>query len=218
MGALPTGRQADPEEIATTGTTMWDLHSQGELAFHLSADWKLGGPLAGRLGFGLDLFYEILFEHEYTTATGSRHPLLLSYAGYVGETYRLDPGDFCGLALELEAIAWQGPSLATWISGGDAAKAEALPPLLTLTLRYTYTHLGQSDWTSRSAIWDWEREKLWLPGEKNTLWGRIKISLLRLGVPVQLYFAYRNQSWLGGQNSRAADVFTGGLILPAQFW
>jgi len=218
MGALPTGKQADPEELATTGTTMWDLHSQGELCFHLSADYEIGGPLAGRLRLGLDLFYEFLFEHEYTTPTGEKNPLLLSYAPYVGKTYTLDPGDFAGLALQLDAVLWQGPALATWLVDHDAAKAAGLPPILTAELRYTYTHLGQSDWESESAIWDWEREKLWLPGMKNTLWGRIKVSLLRLGVPAQIYFAYRNQSWLGGRNSRAADVFTSGLIIPARFW
>lgn len=218
LGALPTGKQADPEELATTGTSMWDLHSQGELGFHLSADYRVGGPLADRLTIGLDLFYEFLFKHEYTTPTGEKHPLLLSYASYVGDTYSLDPGDFAGVALDIEGVVWQGPALATWLVGGDATKADALPPILTLTLRYTYTHLGQSDWESKSAIWDWEREKLWLPGMKNTLWGRIKVSLLRIGVPAQVYFAYRNQSWLGGRNSRAADVYSVGLMIPARFW
>ncbi len=218
MGALPTGGQAYPEEVATTGTTMWDLHSQGELSFHLAADYAFGGRLQDRLTLGLDLFYEFLFEHEYTTPTGERHPLLLSHASYAGDRYRLDPGDFAGMALALDAVIWPGPALATWIVDGDAARAAALPPLLCATLRYTYTHLGQSDWTSDSAIWDWEQEKLWRPGLKNTLWGRIQISLLRVGVPVQLYFAYRNQSWLHGRNSRAADVFSAGLVVPARFW
>ena len=87
-----------------------------------------------------------------------------------------------------------------------------------LCLRYTYTHLGQSDWRSNSAIWDWEREKLWLPGYKNTLFGRLSISLLRLGAPLMLYIGYRNQSWIGGRNTRAADAIFAGIQVPARFW
>jgi hypothetical protein len=29
MGALPTGKPADPEEIVAAGTTLWELHTQG---------------------------------------------------------------------------------------------------------------------------------------------------------------------------------------------
>jgi hypothetical protein len=218
MGALPTGRQAEPEEIASAGTTMWDLHSQGELCFHLSLDKRFDKYLDGRVTVGLDVFYEFLFKHEYVTPQGTKNPLMLTYAPYVGKNYTLDPGDFSGVAFQVDVIAWRGPALATWISGGDQARAEKLPPLLSLSFRYTFTHLGQSDWESESAIWDWEREKLWLPGHKNTLLAKVAVSLLRVGVPLQLYFAYRNQSWLAGQNSRAADVFSGGLVIPAKFW
>lgn len=218
MGALPTGSQADAEEVVSAGTSMWDLHSMGELNFHLSADWSLGGVLTDRLSLGLDVFYEILFEHEYDTPTGENHPLLLAHAAYAGETYQLDPGDFSGVSLDLEGVLWRGPAWATWLTDHDASKAESLPPLLKANLRYTYTYLQQSDWTSDSGIFDWSKEKLWLPGEKNTLWCKVTLSLLRLGVPAQLYFAYRNQSWLGGKNSRAADVFSSGLVIPARFW
>ncbi len=218
MGALPTSTQADPEEVASAGTTMWDLHSMGELGVHLSLDKDFGDPLQGRVSLGLDLFYEALFEHEYKTPRGTKNPLLLSYSSYVGDTYSLDPGDFSGLALELDVIALYGPALASWLVKGDAGAAAKLPPMVSLLFRYTYTHLGQSDWKSQSAIWDWEREKLWLPGHKNTLFAKMSISLLRVGVPLQLYVAYRNQSWLAGKNCRAADVISGGLVIPAKFW
>jgi len=197
---------------------MWDLHSMGELGFHLSLDKDFGGPLTGRLKLGVDVFYEFLFKHSYATARGVKNPLLMTYAPYVGDHYTLDPGDFSGVALQLEAVPFYGPALATWIVGHDAAAAERLPPMLTVLVRYTFTYLGQSDWESNSAIWDWEREKLWLPGQKNTLWAKLTVSLLRVGVPLQIYFAYRNQSWLAGQNSRAADVYSCGLVLPAKFW
>ncbi len=217
-GALPTGSQSPPEELAGSGTTMWDLHSQGELCFHLSLDKGFSGPLEGRLTLGLDLFYEFLFRHEYATPKGTKNPLLLNYEPYVGKTYTIDPGDFAGISIQLDAIPWEGPALATWLTDGDRARAEELPPLVALTIRYTYTHLGQSDWESDSAIWDWEREKLWLPGHKNTLWARMVVSLLRVGVPLQIYAAYRNQTWLAGRNARAAVVFSGGIQIPARFW
>ena len=214
MGALPTGSPPPPEELAGAGTTMWDLHSQGELCFHLA----LERTFFERINLGVDTFYEIFFRHSYTTPTGSKNPLLLTLAPYVGPSYSIDPGDFAGVALQIEGTIIYGPALATWLSGHDAARAEKLPPLLSASVMYKYTHVAGSDWQSQSAIWDWEKEKLWLPGHKNTLWFRVTVSLLRLGIPLRLYFAYRNQSWLGGRNVRAADVFAGGLQLPARFW
>ena len=214
MGALPTGSPPPKEEIAAAGTTMWDLHSQGELCFH----FMMERDFFKRFTLGVDLFYDFLFKHTYDTAEGTKNPLLLNLKGYVGDTYTLDPGDFKGIAIQLEAVAYYGPALATWLSNNDAAAAEKLPPLLKLSIIYKYTHVGQSDWESDSDLWDWEKEKLWMPGHKNTLWAKATISLMRLGIPAQIYFAYRNQSWLAGKNIRAADVVAGGIQVPAKFW
>jgi hypothetical protein len=214
MGALPTGSPPPEEEIAAAGTTMWDLHTQGELCFHFSMEREF----LQRITLGIDLFYEFFFPRTYDTPEGTKHPLLLRARPYVGDTYTLDPGDFAGVAIQLEVVAIEGPALATWLSDHDAGVAEKFPPLLKLSLQYQYTHVGQSDWESDSEIWDWDKEKLWLPGHKNTLCARASISLLRLGVPAQLYFTYRNQSWLSGQNIRAADVIAGGIQVPAKFW
>ena len=214
MGALPTGSSPPKEEIAAAGTTMWDLHSQGELCFH----FMMERDFFNRFTLGVDLFYDFLFKHTYDTAEGTKNPLLLNLKGYVGDTYTLDPGDFKGIAIQLEAVAYYGPALATWLSNNDAAAAEKLPPLLKLSIIYKYTHVGQSDWESDSDLWDWEKEKLWMPGHKNTLWAKATISLMRLGIPAQIYFAYRNQSWLAGKNIRAADVVAGGIQVPAKFW
>jgi len=213
-GALPTGTPPPEEEIAAAGTTMWDLHSQGELCFHLS----LERVFLERVTLGMDLFYEFLFRHTYDTPEGTKNPLLLKAAPYVGDTYTLDPGDFAGAVLLLETAIIRGPALATWLTDHDAAAAEKLPPLFTLGLMYQYTHVGQSDWESNSEIWDWDKEKLWKPGYKNTLLARASLSLLRLGVPLQLYVTYRNQSWITGKNTRAADVIAGGIQVPVKFW
>lgn len=217
-GCLPTGVQKDPEEVVASGTTNWDLHFQGDLGAHLGVDKAFPRLLDDRLVLGLDLFYEALLEHEYQTPTGARHPLLLTNAPYVGETYRLDPGDFLGFALSVDAVPIKGPTLATWLSGHDLERARRLPPLLALRLEYCFTYLFQSEWTSQSALWDWSNEQLWRPGYKNAVALSAVLSLLRLGSPLQVYATYRSLSLIPGKNSRATDVLTVGVRAPLKLW
>jgi len=218
MGSLPTGEEADPEEVVTAGTTSWDLHSQGELCVHLSVEEAFQGALDGRLTIGLDFFYEAFFRHEYTTPRGERNPLLLTYQPYVGDTYTLDPGDFLGATVQVEGVPYRGPARATWLVGRDPERARALPPILTLSARYTFTYVYQSDWESDSELWDWARERTWRPGYKNILAFGLSVSFLRLGAPLSVYVRYRNQTWIGGRNTRAANVWTFGLQVPFQIW
>lgn len=218
MASLPTGHPPDPERVAVAGTTSWDLHSQGELAAHLLADLPLPDGLSSRLALSVDLFYEALLEHEYDSPEGTLNPLLMRHAPYIGPTYRLDPGDFSGASVQVDAVPWPGPVLSTWLVGGDAAAAARLPPVLTVGLRYTHTHLGQSDWSSDSPLWDWQQEQLWRPGYKNTLTARAVLSGLRWGVPLQLHVGWRNQTWLPGRNSRAANVLSVGVQVPVPVW
>ena len=218
FGTLPTGSPPDPEEIVAAGTTSWDLHAQGELGVHLSVDEAFRGLFDDRLVVSAEVFYEAFFQHEYDTPRGQKHPLLLNYAPYVGDTYTIDPGDFWGGSVQVGLVAVRGPALATWVSGCDAARAAGFPPLLSTWVRYTRTEIGPSDWQSDSPLWDWDREQSWRRGNKNILTGQVTLSLLRVGVPVQLYARYRNLSWIGGRNSRAADVWTFGLQVPARLW
>ncbi len=155
-GAIPTGRHPDPEEAVSAGTTTWNLHFQGDIGFHLGVDKKFSS-LDDRLIIGLDVFYEIFLKHEYVTPTGVIHKIMLiDQDKEAGTTYTIDPGNFYGASLQLDFVPWKGPALATWLSSGDAAKAEKLPPILTLTFRYTHTRFGQTDWESNSALWDWD--------------------------------------------------------------
>ncbi len=218
MGALPTGKVADPEEIVAAGTTSWDLHFQGDLCVHLAVDKFVPSRHDSRLTLGLDLFYQAMLPHEYETPRGEKHPLLLNYQPYVGDTYVIDGGDFLGASFQIDVVPWKGPFRGTWITKGNREQAERLPPLLTLTFRYTYTHLGQSDWQSKSADWDWQREKDWRPGYKNIVYGRLLLSLLRIGIPLQPYVAYRDLSLIPGKNCRATRVVALGLSIPAKFW
>ena len=66
MATLPTGRPPDPEEVVSAGTTVWDLHSQGELGLHLSADQGFGGPLS-RLTLGAGLRHTTFWLACYGT-------------------------------------------------------------------------------------------------------------------------------------------------------
>ena len=217
-GALPTGAPPDPEEILATGTTSWDLHTQGELGMHLSLDKSFKESLDDRLTLGLDLFYEAFFAHRMVTPRGTINPLLLDYAPYVGDHYTFKGGDFSGFSVQADVAPYKGPVRATWLSGGGQAKAEALPPMVSLSFRYTFTYIQQSEWHSASELWDWEREKLWRPGYKNILNGRLTLSLLRVGAPVQVYVNYRTLSLIPGKNTRAADVLAAGLQVPVKFW
>lgn len=217
-GMLPTGEPADPEEIVAVGTTLWDLHTQGDLAFHLSLEKHFSEELDGRLRIGLDVFYETFFTRERKSATGEKHPLLLNQRPYVGETYEVEPGDFSGAALEIGAVPVRGPARATWLSDGSAERAAGFPPLLALALRYTFVHLQQTDWRSDFPLWDWEHEKLWRPGYKNILDFRLTVSLLRIGVPLQVYANFRTIDLLPGKNCRSAEILTVGLRAPLKFW
>jgi hypothetical protein len=216
-GAIPTGSQKDPEEIVSAGTTMWDLHSQGELSVHLGFDKTFDRELDGRLILGLDTFYEAFFRHSYKSPHGTRNPLLLNQALYIGDSYSIKPGDFSGVSVQADVIAYKGPDWDTWITKGDQKKIEKMPPLITLSTRYTFLHLQQTDYYSNSDLWDYDQEEQWKPGYKNILTFKVTFSFLRLGAPFQLYGIYRNLSWIPGKNTRAADVFTGGIQLPISF-
>lgn len=217
--AVPTGTPADPEEVVSAGTTAWNLHFQGELGFHLGIDKFFPKALDNRLILGADLFYEIFFKHEYDTPSGVKNPLLLNDAPYAGPTYTVDPGDFIGASFQVDVVPFKGPALATWLSGGSVERAKELPPMVTLTFRYTHIHIGQSDWTSESPLWDWEdQEENWRPGYKNIIQLMASVSLLRVGVPLTPYVMYRNQTWLPGKNFRAANVIATGVRIPLKFW
>jgi hypothetical protein len=58
-GAIPTSSQADPENLLAAGTTMWDLHTQGDLNFDIAIDYTFKKELDDRLTLGLDIFYDI---------------------------------------------------------------------------------------------------------------------------------------------------------------
>lgn len=215
--AIPTGQPADQEEVVSQGTTMWDLHTQGDLTFHLAFD-KDFRKLDGRLTLSLDLFYEVFFERTRRSATGEKHPLLLNQERFVGKNYEIKPGDFSGFSFQISGAPYMGPAKATWLNGYDMIKARSLPPILSLSLLYSFVHLQQTDWRSDLPMWDWNRERLWRPGYKNILEARLTLSLLRVGVPAQIYASYRTLSLIPGKNCRAPEILSAGIMIPVKFW
>lgn len=215
--ALPTGQKKDPELLTASGATSWELHFQGDLGFHLGVD-KTFLSIDKRITLGFEIFYEAMLPHKYDTPRGTVNPLLLRFEPYVGDTYRIDPGDFMGASVAASFVLWKGPAKGNWLTKGSADRAAKLPPMLTLSFQYTFTYLGQSNWMSNSDLWDWTNEKIWRPGYKNTLTFQLLLSLLRVGVPAQIFFRYRSLSLIPGKNCRAADVLTGGIQIPLKFW
>ena len=168
-----------------------------------------------RFGF---LLRSVFLNIPTTQPSGKVHPLLLNYEPYVGKTYKIDPGDFSGFSFQTDVIPYKGPVLETWITPKDEEARNKLPAIFAFNLRYTFTHLQQSQWTSQSDLWDYDREDDWRPGYKNLLTGTVLFSLVRVGAPLQLYASYRTLSLIPGKNTRSADVLAGGLRLLMKFW
>lgn len=218
--AIPTGTNFDPEEAVSVGTNLWELHAAGDVEAHVSADQHFFVDEHGvyRLNVGADLFYAFFRPREYKAGYGLKNPLLNNNAFFVGDTYLVDGGDWLAGTLSVDAVPVLGPTRASIVSGGSLAKAHALPGLLTLTVSYTRVQTFQSDWQSQSALWDYDREKFWKPGAKNIVRATATVSLLRLGVPVQVYARYQSGDLIPGAYTRPANVFTAGVRVVAKFW
>lgn len=218
--ALPTGSNFDPEAAVSVGTNLWELHAAGDVEAHVSADKHFFVDEYGvfRLNIGADLFYSFFRPREYTAGRGTVNPLLNNNAFFVGDKYIVDGGDWLAGTISVDAVPFLGPTRASIVSGGNLEKARALPGMLTLTLSYTRVQTFQSDWQSQSPLWDYDREKFWQPGAKNIVRATATVSLLRVGVPVQIYARYQSGDLLPGSYTRPANVFTAGVRLVAKFW
>lgn len=216
--ALPTGKAADPEELVGAGTTVWDLHNYGDVEAHLGFDRPFSWGGVNRVNLGADFYYSWLRPRQMQSPTGAKNPLLLTHAPYIGETWTLDPGDFLGFIGSVELVPLVGPTWSSFISGHKVERARSFPPLLTVSLGHAYVKVGQTRFESASKIWSWDREKIWKPGDKNTVRLGAELSLLRLGLPLQLYAGYRDQEWVPGRNTRAANILTFGARLMLRFW
>lgn len=218
--ALPTGSNFDPEEPVSVGTNLWELNAAGDVELHATADkqFLIDDPELPRFNIGADLFFAWFRPRQYIAGRGTKNPLLNNIAPYVGDTYLVDPGDWLGAGVSVDAVPIIGPARASIVSGGSLERAQKLPPLLTLSVKYTRIQTGQSDWQSQSPLWDWDREKLWQPGDKNIFRFTATLSLLRLGVPVQVYATYAAQDIVPGKYTRPSNVLSIGARTLLKFW
>lgn len=217
---LPTGQNFDPEEAISVGTNMWELHAAGDVEAHLSADKQFFVDSHGiyRINVGADVWYAFLRPREYKGGHGLKNPLLNNTAPITGDTYIVDGGDWIAGTISADFVPWIGPELDNFITKGDMNRAAALPPMLTFSFSYSRIQTFQSDWRSNSPLWDYDREKYWQPGSKNILKGTVTLSLLRVGVPIQIYARYQNGDWLPGRYSRPANIVSAGVRVIAKFW
>ena len=196
------------------------MHAAGDVEAHVSADKHFFVDQYGvyRLNIGADIFYSFFRPREYTAGRGTVNPLLNNNAFFVGDKYIVDGGDWIGGTISVDAVPFLGPTRASIVSGGNLEKANALPGMLTLTVSYTRVQTFQSDWQSQSPLWDYDREKFWQPGSKNIVRATATVSLLRVGVPLQVYARYQSGDLLPGAYTRPANVFSAGVRLVAKFW
>lgn len=220
QGALPTGQNFDPEEAVSVGTNVWELHAAGDVELHLGADKQFFVDDYGnaRVNLGADVSYAFFRPREYKGGHGIKNPLLNNNAPYVGDTYLVDGGDWFAGTVSIDVSPFYGPARASIVSGYDEKRAEALPPMVTLSLSYTRVQTTQSNWISESPLWDYDREKYWQPGEKNILKATATVSLLRVGLPVQIYARYQTADLIPGRYTRPANIFSAGVRLIAKFW
>ena len=216
--ALPTGKNPDPEELVTAGTTVWDLNNYGDAELHLALErpWIVDGII--RANVGVEVYYAYFRPRTYQSPRGTKNPLLMTYSPYDGDTYTVDPGDYMAGSALVEVAPVLGPTWATWLTKGNLEAAKRFPPLLQLSAAFTYAHVGQSTWSSQSALWNWDKEKIWLPGDKDTVKLGADISLFRMGLPLQIYTKYSNQEWVPGRNVRASNSLAVGARLVLKFW
>lgn len=219
QGALPTGRDPNPEKLIELGTTGWWLHNFGDLELHVAADWRWRDAEGlDRVTVGLEAYYAWLRTQTLKTPTGSENPLLLTYSPYVGATHRVDGGDWQVGRLSLDLAPIVGPTFGTWMTKGSVEAARKFPALITINMMYDFVYLQPTVWTSNDPLWSADRAKYWGQGYKHAFSATVAVSLMRLGAPLQLYVKQRSLDLVAGKNMRPANATTIGVRLIAKFW
>lgn len=220
QAALPTGTNFDPEAVVSAGTNLWELHAAGDLEAHVAMDQSffVDGDGLARLNLGADLFASWFRPRTYRAGKGTVNPLLNDFAPYVGDTYSVWPGAWVGGTVSADVTPIIGPSRASLVSGYSAEKAARLPALLSLNVGLTGIATAQSTWQSQSVVFDWDHEKAWQPGQKFIAKATLTLSLMRLGVPLQVYAGARLGSLLPGRYTRPSDAYTAGVRAFFSFW
>ena len=190
-----SGKVGDQEILGAVGTTGYEFGSNGDFGFHFIAEkkWK-------SLSFNGEVLYEPFITRTFPASTGSKNPLLLNNSYYIGDEYKIKPGDYFGISTGLIITVIKGPDSTTWLTKDNPEMQKQLPPLLTVEFDYKKIWGAPDRFYSNSEVFNRGKESGSGWKEKNTLISKLSISLFRVGIPFDIYGTYSNQELLGGKS------------------
>lgn len=208
-----TGELADPEVLGASGTTGYELQSNGDVGLHALGDYFVNP----RISVGGEVFYEWFFPRRLPSAEGKINPLL-SYEGrYNGGGYLTIPGDWIGGVVGADFTLLRGTNEPSWITRSNPAMQKTLPALLTVKPQFKTTRFFGERTRSKSAFFDAERNRDKPSGVRYNLEIQATTNLLRYGAPLGLYYKYVNQELVPGRNFIPITSHIFGVQLYAAF-
>lgn len=196
FASTQTGKPGDPEVLGATGTTGYELQSNGDVGLHLLGDYFINP----RISVGGEVFYEWFFPRRLDSAMGSVNPLL-SYEGkYNGGGYLVVPGDWIGSVVGADFVLLRGTNEPSWITRSNPKLQKTLPALLTAKPQLKYTRFFGNRYRSDSPFFDAEQARLHRSGYRVNVEFQATLNLLRYGAPVGLYYKYADQELIAGRS------------------
>lgn len=208
-----TGTKANPEVLGATGTTGFELQSNGDVGLHVLGDYFFNP----RISAGGEVFYEGFFPRRMQSAAGAVNPLLLYEGRYNGGGYVVIPGDWVGAATGVQFTLLRGTAKPSWITKGNPAMQKTLPPLLTVRPSLKYTRFFGNRYRSSSAHFDRTQNAQNRSADRFTFEFSVATNFLRYGVPLGPYYQYHTQELVRGRNFIPVIDHTVGVQLYAAF-
>jgi hypothetical protein len=213
IASTHTGSQADPNILGATGTTGFDLQSNGDLGAHLLGDYRLHD----RLSVGGEVYYHHFFPRSMPAAMGEMHPLMAFEGLYAGESYTLDPGEWIGTTAGLELTIFRGTDSPSWITRKNPEMQKTLPKLFNVNPGIRYLSFFGNRYESESPFFDHDRAGRQPGGYRVTVLTKATMNFIRYGVPLAVYYQYMNQELISGTNFIPAVNNIFGVQLFAAF-
>ncbi|MFC1889630.1 hypothetical protein ACFL4G_07735 [Thermodesulfobacteriota bacterium] len=203
MGFVNTGsgEDPDPEILGAYGTTMFDFGFMGDIGLHALIDFKFPETrFLKRVTLGLEPYYEHFWDRRYKAPTGRDNPLISNDAPYIGDHYPMQPGDYFGYNAGIHVELIKGPKKPSWLTRSNPEFQAMMPAILSLDLLFSHMLSFDSIYESKSEVWNDEKEEDNAAADKFTLGGKVTLSLLRYGIPLDIYAKYSNQEIIAGKN------------------
>lgn len=205
MGFLNTGsgRDSDPEILGSVGTSMFDFGFMGDIGLHALIDFKFPDyRFLRRATLSFEPFYEHFWERRFKAPKGKYNPLIANDAPYTGNRYAMQPGDFYGLNAGINIELIKGPKKPSWLTRANPEFQEMMPALVSIDLLFNSMVTFDSIYESKSEVWNDDMEEDHAAADKFTLGAKVTLSLLRYGIPLDLFGRYSNQEIIAGKNFR----------------